>query len=197
VTVGDLERAVHRAGPPRQHEAEQPGRGHAGQADQAELDGQPPGLGHALVPGQREGPGALAPQPGLGELPALAESVRAAGLPVRLVVDGDGAALPAAVDVSAYRIVQEALTNVLKHAGSAHAEVSIAYVGDSVTIEITDDGPGLQAADPAGAEATQGGRGLTGMRERVALFGGDLRAGPRPDGGFTVRASLPVGDGAS
>jgi signal transduction histidine kinase len=139
----------------------------------------------------------LTPQPGLGELPALAESVRAAGLPVRLVVDGDGAALPAAVDVSAYRIVQEALTNVLKHAGSAHAEVSIGYVDDSVTIEVTDDGPGLEAADRVRAEATQGGRGLTGMRERVALFGGDLRAGPRPDGGFTVRACLPTGDGAS
>ena len=140
---------------------------------------------------------ALAPQPGLGELPALAESVRAAGLPVRLVVDGDGAALPAAVDVSAYRIVQEALTNVLKHAGSARAEVSIGYVDDSVMIEVTDDGPGLEAADLVWAEATQGGRGLTGMLERVALFGGDLRAGPRPDGGFTVRARLPVGDGAS
>ena len=140
---------------------------------------------------------ALAPQPGLGELPALAESVRAAGLPVRLVVDGDGAALPAAVDVSAYRIIQEALTNVLKHAGSARAEVSIGYVDDSVTIEVTDDGPGLEAGDLVWAEATQGGRGLTGMRERVALFGGDLRAGPRPDGGFTVRARLPVGDGAS
>jgi signal transduction histidine kinase len=140
---------------------------------------------------------ALAPQPGLCELPALAESVRAAGLPVRLVVDGSGAPLPAAVDVSAYRIVQEALTNVLKHAGSAHAEVSIGYVDDTVTIEVTDDGPGLEAADPVWAEAAQGGRGLTGMRERVALFGGDLRAGPRPDGGFTVRARLPVGDAAS
>jgi signal transduction histidine kinase len=140
---------------------------------------------------------ALAPQPGLGELPALAESVRAAGLPVHLVVNGSGAPLPAAVDVSVYRIVQEALTNVLKHAGSAHAEVSIGYVDDTVTIEVTDDGPGLEAADLVWAEAAQGGRGLAGMRERVALFGGDLRAGPRPDGGFTVRARLPVGGGAS
>jgi signal transduction histidine kinase len=140
---------------------------------------------------------ALAPQPGLGELPALAESVRAAGLPVRLVVDGDGAVLPPAVDVSAYRIVQEALTNVLKHAGSAHAEVNIGYVDDSVTIEVTDDGPGLEPADPLWAVTTQSGRGLTGMRERVALFGGDLRAGPRPDGGFTIRARLPAGDGTS
>jgi signal transduction histidine kinase len=140
---------------------------------------------------------ALTPQPGLAELPALAESVRAAGLPVHLVIDGIGAALPPAVDVSAYRIVQEALTNVLKHAGSACAEVSIGYVDDSVTIEVTDDGPGLDTADPLWAEATQGGRGLTGMRERVALFGGEVRAGPGPDGGFAVRARLPAGDGAS
>jgi signal transduction histidine kinase len=139
----------------------------------------------------------LSPQPGLGELPALAESVRAAGLPVRLVVDGDGAALPAAVDVSAYRIIQEALTNVLKHAGSAHAEVSIGYVDDAVTIEVSDDGPGAPEAGPLWPETTAGGRGLTGMQERVALFGGELRAGPKPDGGFAVRARLPLGDGAS
>ena len=99
--------------------------------------------------------------------------------------------------MSAYRIVQEALTNVLKHAGSAHAEVSIGYVDDTVTIEVTDDGPGPEAADPVWADGAPGGRGLTGMRERVALFGGELRAGPRPGGGFTVRARLPVGDATS
>ena len=92
----------------------------------------------------------LNPQPGLGEVRALAESVRAAGLPVRLVIDGDEAALPAAVDVSAYRIIQEALTNVLKHAGCAHAEVRIGYVEDAVTIEVTDDGPGLEAGTRSG-----------------------------------------------
>ncbi|HJY56978.1 MAG TPA: ATP-binding protein, partial [Streptosporangiaceae bacterium] len=123
--------------------------------------------------------------------------VRAAGLPVHLVVDDNDAALPAAVDVSAYRIVQEALTNVLKHAGCAHAEVRVGYVEDAVTIEVSDDGPGAREAGLVWAETTQGGRGLAGMRERVALFGGDLRAGPRPDGGFAVRARLPVGDGAS
>jgi signal transduction histidine kinase len=139
----------------------------------------------------------LTPQPGLGELPALAESVRAAGLPVRLILDGDGAALPAAVDVSAYRIVQEALTNVLKHAGSARAEVSVGVIGDALMIEVTDDGPGPEAADPARAEPAPGGRGLTGMRERVALFGGELLAGPEPGGGFAVRARLPVGGGVS
>jgi signal transduction histidine kinase len=87
----------------------------------------------------------LTPQPRLAELPALAESVRAAGLPVRLVVDADGVGVPAAVDVSAYRIVQEALTNVLKHAGSARAEVIVGYADDAVTIEVTDDGADLQA----------------------------------------------------
>jgi signal transduction histidine kinase len=145
----------------------------------------------------------LTPQPGLVELPTLAESVRAAGLPVRLVVDGDRAAVPAAVDVSAYRIVQEALTNVLKHAGCARAEVTVGYVEDAVTIEVTDDGadlqatPALAATDLVVAGASQAdGRGLTGMRERVALFGGELRAGPKPGGGFTVRARLPLGDGS-
>jgi signal transduction histidine kinase len=136
----------------------------------------------------------LTPQPGLGELPALADSVRAAGLPVHLVVDGDAAGLPAAVGVSAYRIVQEALTNVLKHAGAARAEVTIGYRDDAVTIEVTDDGVALgEDPDLVVTEAPQaGGQGLAGMRERVALFGGDLRVGPKPGGGFTVRARLPV-----
>jgi len=129
------------------------------------------------------------PQPGVGELPALAESVRAAGLAVDLIVDGDHGTLPAAVDVSAYRIVQEALTNVLKHAGPAHAEVAVGRVDGAVTIEVTDDGAGIPAS---GAQA--GGQGLTGMRERVAIFGGELQAGPRPGGGYAVRARLPLGD---
>jgi signal transduction histidine kinase len=131
----------------------------------------------------------LTPQPGVAELEALAESVRAAGLPVRLVVDAGHGTLPAAVDVSAYRIVQEALTNVLKHAGPAHAEVAVGCVDGAVTIEVTDDGAGITAAgEPAG------GQGLTGMRERVAVFGGELLAGPRPGGGYAVRARLPLGD---
>ena len=86
---------------------------------------------------------------------------------------------------------------MLKHAGSARAVVSIGYVEDAVTIEVTDDGPGAPDTSLVWAEAIQGGRGLTGIRERVALFGGELLAGPGPDGGFTVRARLPVGDGAS
>jgi signal transduction histidine kinase len=131
----------------------------------------------------------LAPQPGIGELGALAASVRAAGLPVNLDIDGD-LALPAAVDVSVYRIVQEALTNVLKHAGPARADVTIGYTEDTVTVEVTDNGTG----EP-GSPAPAGGHGLAGMRERVAVFGGELRAGPRPGGGFTVQARLPLGDG--
>jgi signal transduction histidine kinase len=131
---------------------------------------------------------ALAPQPAIGELDTLAAQVRAAGLPVNLVINGDLAALPAAVDVSVYRIVQEALTNVLRHAGPARAEVTIACEQDTVTIEVTDNGTGQTGKGSQG-----GGYGLDGMRERAAVFGGELDAGPRPGGGFAVRARLPLG----
>ncbi|HEX6525559.1 MAG TPA: histidine kinase [Streptosporangiaceae bacterium] len=129
-----------------------------------------------------------APQPGISELPALAGSLRAAGLEVSLSIDGDHTSLPSAVNVSAYRIVQEALTNVLKHAGPARAEVTVGCADSAVTIEVTDDGP-WNPVPPA-----PGGQGLAGMRERVAVLGGDLRAGPRPDGGFAVCARLPIGE---
>jgi signal transduction histidine kinase len=131
----------------------------------------------------------LAPQPGISELDALAGTVRAAGLPVNVVIDGDPAGLPAAVNVSVYRIVQEALTTVLKHAGPARADVRIGCDNDAVTIEVTDDGTGVRAS-----QAPVGGQGLAGMRERVAVFGGDLCTGPRPAGGFAVQARLPLGD---
>ena len=143
-------------------------------------------LGVLRDPGEETG---LAPQPGIDELGALAESVRAAGVPVNLVVSGDHVAVPAAVDVSAYRIVQEALTNVLKHAGHACADVTVGCADDAVTIDVTDDGP-RQPANPIPA----GGHGLAGMRERVAIFGGEFCAGPRPGGGFAVRARLPLRD---
>jgi signal transduction histidine kinase len=130
----------------------------------------------------------LAPQPGISELDALADTVRATGLPVNLVIDGDPAALPAAVDVSVYRIVQEALTNVLKHAGRARADVTIGCADEAVTIEITDDG-----TEP-GQQTPAGGHGLAGMRERVAIFGGEFHAGPRAGRGFAVHARLPLGD---
>jgi signal transduction histidine kinase len=132
----------------------------------------------------------LAPQPGIGDLDALAASVQATGLPVNLVISGHHAAVPAAVDVSVYRIVREALTNVLKHAGPARADVTISCAQEAVTIEVTDNGTGAP-----GYQALAGGHGLAGMRERAAVFGGELAAGPRPGGGFAVRARLPLGDG--
>jgi signal transduction histidine kinase len=131
----------------------------------------------------------LDPQPGISELGTLTETVRAAGLPVSLVISGDPAAVPAAVDVSVYRIVQEALTNVLKHAGPAHAHVTIGCADEAVMIEITDDG----TREP-GKQPSLGGHGLAGMRERAAIFGGELHTGPRHGGGFAVRARLPLGD---
>jgi signal transduction histidine kinase len=131
----------------------------------------------------------FAPQPGIDDLNALAASVRDAGLPVNLTISGDAAAVPAAVDVSVYRIVQEALTNVLKHAGRARADVTIGYADSGVTIEVTDDG--TREID---GQALLGGHGLAGMRERAAIFGGELRAGPRGGGGFAVHARLPADD---
>jgi signal transduction histidine kinase len=144
-------------------------------------------LGVLRAPGEETG---LAPQPGIDELDALAESVRAAGVPVNLVVSGDHVALPAAVDVSVYRIVQEALTNVLKHAGHACADVAVGCADDAVTIDITDDGS-RQSANTA----LVGGHGLAGMRERVAILGGEFCAGPRSGGGFAVQARLPLRHG--
>ncbi len=127
----------------------------------------------------------LVPQPGVGELPALVDRVRAAGTPVELRVDGQPEPLPPGVDLSAYRIVQEALTNVLKHAGSgARATVRLDFRPDRLEIEVTDDG----CAAPSSVD---GGSGLRGIAERVGLFGGTLTAGPDPAGGFTVRATLP------
>ena len=112
-----------------------------------------------------------------------------AGLPVDLIVDGDVRKLPAGLELSAYRIVQESLTNSLKHAGSAQATVRLHYHADALEVEIADNGRGA-AADVV----TDGsGQGLMGMRERVEAFGGTLRTGPRPGGGFAVLARLPVG----
>jgi signal transduction histidine kinase len=131
---------------------------------------------------------ALAPQPRMEHLELLVSQVREAGMPVELEVEGEPEPLPAGVDLSAYRIVQEALTNALKHAGPARALVRVRYGRDELELEIVDDGPGL------GAEATNGGgHGLIGMRERVSMFGGDLAAGARSGGGYSVHARLPLG----
>ena len=131
----------------------------------------------------------LAPQPGLGGLDELVEHVRAAGLPVELRVEGEARPLPSGVDLSAYRILQEGLTNALKHAGPARAEVLVRYGDRDLELRVSDDGRGR------GAGGNGGGHGLVGMRERVALYGGELDAGPRPGGGFGLRARLPI-DGA-
>jgi signal transduction histidine kinase len=128
-----------------------------------------------------------APQPTLSDLDGLVGSVTAAGLPVRLRIEGRRRPLPAGVDLSAYRIVQEALTNTLKHAGPAHAEVAVCYGREALELRVVDDGDG--ALRPAAAGS---GHGLVGMRERVALFGGQLHAGPRPEGGYQVVARLPL-----
>jgi signal transduction histidine kinase len=136
-----------------------------------------------------EQPVELAPQPGLAHVDLLISQVEEAGLPVTLRVEGDRAELSPGIDLSAYRIVQEGLTNALKHAKGAHAEVLIRYVDSRVQLEIADDGPGEVTADGLG-------HGLVGMRERVALYGGTLEAGPRDGGGFVLRAELPVEAGS-
>jgi signal transduction histidine kinase len=133
-----------------------------------------------------EGDEPLAPQPGLDDVPRLVTQVREAGLPVELEIEGERRELPLGIELSAYRIVQEALTNALKHAGNAQARVRISYGADSLELEIVDDGAG-----PA-AEASGAGHGLVGMRERVALYGGRLDARRRESGGFAVRALLPI-----
>jgi signal transduction histidine kinase len=134
--------------------------------------------------------GDLTPVPGLGDLEGLLAEVAKAGLGVRLRVEGTPSPLPAGVDLSAYRIVQEALTNVVKHAGPARAQVVVGYHDHDVTLEVTDDGSGV--GTPTGDGRARVGHGLIGMRERVAAFGGDLEVGPQPDGGFRVAARLPV-----
>jgi signal transduction histidine kinase len=132
----------------------------------------------------------LSPVPGLADLDSLLAEVAKAGLAVKLQVHGTRPPLPAGVDLSAYRIVQEALTNVVKHAGPARAQVVVGYHDRDVTVEILDDGRGAATSTGGGRAGT--GHGLIGMRERVAAFGGDLEAGPGPDGGFRVAARLPL-----
>jgi signal transduction histidine kinase len=126
------------------------------------------------------------PQPGLARLGELLDGARRAGLEVESTVAGDRRPLPPAVDVSAYRIVQEALTNSMKHAGRCRATVVVRFGEGDLELEIADDGPGAAASDGRG-------RGLAGMRERVAVLGGAFSAGPRPDGsGFRVSARIPA-----
>ncbi len=135
---------------------------------------------------RRDGDGVeFAPQPGLDSLASLLEDVGRTGLPVRLCVEGDPSPLPRAIDLSAYRIVQEGLTNTLKHARASHAVVTLRYGPAELRIEVRDDGLGSATSDPLG-------HGLVGVRERVKIYGGEMQAGAAPGGGFILSARLPV-----
>ena len=136
---------------------------------------------------EAEPSGSQTPSPGLAEVDALAADVARAGARVEVRIEGTRPELPLGLDLSAYRIVQEALTNVVRHAGPATARVRIRYAPDTVDIEVVDDG--------RGAGTGRAGHGIAGMRERAALYGGSLDAGPLPDGGFRVAARLPVEPG--
>jgi signal transduction histidine kinase len=149
--------------------------------------------------------GSLVPAPGLADLAPLVAQVGEAGLKVWVQVAGERGPVPTGVDLSAYRIIQEALTNVIKHAGAATACVKVSYEKGAVAVEITDDGPGRKDDRPGtgpgrpggpGADAVTSpfstGHGIIGMRERVAVFGGEFAAGPRDAGGFRVFARLPI-----
>jgi signal transduction histidine kinase len=136
---------------------------------------------------RRDGDGfELAPQPGLDSLESLLEDIGRAGLPVRLHVDGDPFPLPRAIDLSAYRIVQEGLTNALKHAQASHADVTLRYRPDELQIEVRDDGCGAATVDGLG-------HGLVGVRERVKIYGGEMTAATASGGGFILSARLPLG----
>jgi len=137
----------------------------------------------------RRGEGeALEGSPGLGRIESLLERARGAGLPVRLSTEGDPIALSPGADMAAYRLVQEALTNAIKHAGAPATEVRIVHRPDGLTITIVNG----RATDPAASVVDSGGHGLIGMRERMTLYGGDMEAGRTGDGGFEVRATLPA-----
>jgi signal transduction histidine kinase len=128
---------------------------------------------------------ALAPQPSLEQIAALVERAREAGLPVELRIEGEPIELPAGIDLTAYRLVQEGLTNAIKHARAQRAEVLVRYAAGQVEVTVSDDGQG-------GGDGDGSGHGLVGIRERVSVYGGRLEAGVRPEGGFRLRATLPV-----
>jgi signal transduction histidine kinase len=141
-----------------------------------------------LLGGVSADPDPTHPQPGLTRLDELAEPLRLGGLEVTVRREGGAPEVPAGVDLSAYRIVQEALTNTLRHARATRAEVVVRYGPEAVEVDVRDDGRGSGATEADGA-----GRGLVGMRERAALLGGTLEAGPLPGGGYRVHARLPLG----
>jgi len=136
--------------------------------------------------------GVPGPQPGLDQVPALIDRVRAAGLDAELSISGTQRPLPPGLDLAAYRIVQEALTNVIKHAGPAHTDVHVEYRPRELRITVADDGRPADADPARGQSPGHGGRGLIGLRERIAIYRGELDAGPRPGGGWQVRARIPL-----
>jgi signal transduction histidine kinase len=141
--------------------------------------------------------GSLAPAPGLAEVEALAAEVARAGVRVEVRIEGTPPDLPAGLDLSAYRIVQEALTNVVRHAGPATARVAVRHAPGRVEIEVVDNGKGFESAsgrqpEDSDRQTRRSGHGIAGMRERAGLYGGTLEAGPQPGGGFRVAAILPV-----
>jgi len=135
-------------------------------------------------------PPELTPQPGLAQLDRLVAQVRGSGLPLELEVEGASVPLPPGVDLAAYRIVQEALTNVVRHAGAARTRVRLRYGDSELELTVEDDGPGAH-------DGTAGGHGLVGMRERVALYGGVLETGSANGRGFRVHARLPFGEAST
>ena len=134
------------------------------------------------------------PQPSLEQLPDLIAQLGATGMPVDLRIEGSVRRLPAGLELTGYRIVQEATTNALKHAGPVPLDVRLSYRGDCLDIEVTDAGP---TPDVSRSAPPAGGHGLVGMQERVALYGGTVHARSRPGGGFTVHARLPIAGGTS
>jgi signal transduction histidine kinase len=150
-------------------------------------------LRHLFGPVRRGEGEPLEGSPRVSAVARLADRARDAGLPVELRIEGTPRDLPAGVDLTGYRVVQEALTNALRHAGAASASVLVRYESGGLVLEVADDGVGPEGAGPSPG----GGHGLVGMRERVALYGGELEAGERRGGGFAVRARLPLNGAAS
>jgi signal transduction histidine kinase len=138
-----------------------------------------------------QGPSDLAPQPGLGSLEPLVARAREAGLPVKLEIDGQPGRIPAGVELSAYRIVQEAITNVTRHAPGAMTRIDVHCLADRIELTVENDDPARVNGTPSTASSGRG-HGLIGIRERASLYGGSVQAGPRAEGGFAVRARLPV-----
>ncbi|MFD6347900.1 sensor histidine kinase, partial [Streptomyces roseolus] len=150
-------------------------------------------IGVLRDPGEEPGAMELAPGRGLDGVGDLVEGVRAAGLQAGVETEGDPAGVPAPVALAVYRIVQESLTNAVRHSGGTRVDVRLRYGSDAVRVEIADDGTGAGAGgeDGAGARAG-GGHGVAGMRERVSVLGGEFASGPGEHGGHTVRAVIPV-----